>query len=76
MLTQGIKYYIALQVISIFVIMIFRRKFYFFESFRDFVDDIFNQSVARVKIVINKVEKTREVKFPPKNHYYKTTYNL
>ena len=57
--------------------MIFRRKFYFFESFRDFVDDIFNQSVARVKTVINKVEKTREeVKFPPKNHYYKTTYNL
>ena len=44
--------------------MIFRRKFYFFESFRDFVDDIFNQSVARVKTVINKVEKTREkVKF-------------
>ena len=44
--------------------MIFRRKFYFFESFRDFVDDIFNPSIARVKTVINKVEKTREkVKF-------------
>ena len=57
--------------------MIFRRKFYFFSSFLDFVDDSFNPRYALVKNVINKVSKTLEkVKFSPKNHYYPPTYNL
>ena len=41
--------------------MIFRRKLYFLESFRDFVDSIFKLSVARGKTVVSKVKKTREV---------------
>ena len=33
--------------------MIFKQKVYFiFESFRDFVDNIFNPSVAKVKTVV------------------------
>ena len=74
--TKGIKYYIALLVVNSLVIIIFSLKIYF-SSFLDFVDDSFNPRYALVKNVINKVSKTLEkVKFPPKNHYYKTTYNL
>ena len=56
--------------------MIFRRKFYFFSSFLDFVDDSFNPRYALVKNVINKVSKTLEKVKPPKNHYYPPTYKL
>ena len=39
----------------------FGAGFSLFESFRDFIDDVFNPSEARVKNIINKVEKTREM---------------
>ena len=36
------------------------QKLFFFERVRDFFDEIFNQSVARVKNLIKKVENPRE----------------